>query len=95
MINLKWFLPILLLPILFGCGTSRLQISEPPTPPRSKPVEAMEPCGPLPPLREDLPQLDLEEALKEVIRNKGKADERYRVCMLRHAELVRWIQGNP
>lgn len=55
----------------------------------------MEPCGPLPPIREDLPQLDLEEALKEVIRNKGKADERYRVCVLRHAELVRWIQGNP
>jgi len=48
-------------------------------------------CGPLPQLPADLPQMDTEAALKEVIRTKVKGDEIYWACLLRQTDLVRWI----
>lgn len=52
----------------------------------------MVPCGPLPTLPKNLPQQELEAALKEVIRVKLASDEVYRLCALRHQELIRWIE---
>lgn len=66
-------------------------ISDPPVPERKKPVEALQPCEDLPNLPENLPQMELEEALKEVIRVKRKGDEIFMTCRLRHQELVRFI----
>jgi hypothetical protein len=54
-------------------------------------VEAMVACGQLPKLPINLPQLEVELALKEILKNKVKSDEIYRNCVFRHNELVRWI----
>jgi hypothetical protein len=48
-------------------------------------------CGQLPKLPINLPQLEVELALKEILKNKVKSDEIYRNCVFRHNELVRWI----
>lgn len=77
--------------ILFGCGTTPPPIADPEVPDRDKPLEAMTFCGPLPQLPADLPQMDTEAALKEVIRTKVKGDEIYWACLLRQTDLVRWI----
>ena len=65
---------------------------QPEAPPRSKPVEAMQACGELPALPADLPQQDLEDALRTILRTKARGDEVFRECVLRQAELARWIE---
>lgn len=68
-------------------------VLSPEKPARSKPVEAMAKCGPLPQLSEELSGMELEAALHEILRTKLKGDDVYRACMLRHADLVRWIEA--
>lgn len=89
--QLKWSLPILSLMTLYGCGTKAPIVLSPEAPPRPKPVEAMVDCGPLPLLADNLPQMKVEGALKEVLSVKFKGDELFVTCALRHNELIRWI----
>ena len=48
-------------------------------------------CGELPVLPANLPQQNLEDALRTVLRTKARSDEVYRECVLRQAALAEWI----
>lgn len=57
-------------------------------------MEAMEPCGPLPQLSPSVKTLRAGPALREVLRNKIRADAVYRECKAKHNNLVDWINAD-
>lgn len=87
----RLLLPILFLTTLSACGTTRPVVADPPTPPRGKPLEAMQACGELATLPATVTEAPLEEALREVLRAKIRSDAVFHECATRHEALVRWI----
>ena len=73
-----------------GCGTTA-HVADPQIPTRAKPIEALAPCRAPSPLPADLPAMDTEDALREILENKFHADQVAAECRLKHGALADWI----